>query len=535
MSLDGGPKAGCLDEEAALDFVQGRLAEAQVRQVDEHVDGCQRCRMVLAEAARGLRSRATGMPLTASTVPTAPIAVTRLAPGEKLSARYRILRFIARGGMGEVYEAHDLMLNTRLALKTLAATISDDPHAIRRLKQEVNLARLITHPNVCRIFDLGVHEESGAPSVPGVLFITMELISGVSLGERIRKDGRMDGATALPIARAIVAAIGAAHRANIIHRDLKSDNVMLAPDEHGAQRVVVMDFGLARAASPAPDMNSADAPTLAGTLAYMAPEQLEGKPISAVTDIYALGVVMYEMLAGHLPFKGEPAPAAAWKRVIHPAPPLDDAAGNVDQRWREIVAACLERDPARRPRSADQVARQLQALESLPDTLPAISVSARSRSSSSLVGRRTGLAVAALAALFAIVGVRTVTRWLRNQASEAIGPPVAVPAGMVIAGGTAAKPAATPSRPDPAPAPEAKAAVPLSPSPPAAAAVLATGPGPGGAAVPRRKNPRGRAHSEAAPPSPPYAGAVPIEPSATPPAPAGKRRSEDPDDGFVVP
>lgn len=534
MWTEGELQAGCLDEEAALDFVQGRLAEGAVHQIDEHVDGCARCRSVLAEAARSLRSLATGASPSATS-----IAFTRFAPGEKLSGRYRILRFIARGGMGEVYEAHDLMLNTRLALKTLAATISDNPQAIRRLKQEVNLARLITHPNVCRIFDLGIHEQSSPPAIPGVLFITMELVSGVSLGERLRKDGRLEGSAVLSIARAMVAAIGAAHRANIIHRDLKSDNVMLAPDENGAQRVVVMDFGLARAASPAPDMNSTDGPALAGTLAYMAPEQLEGKPVSPVTDIYALGVVMYEMLTGHLPFKGQPALAAAWRRVTLPAPALADAAAGIDQRWEPIVAACLERDPARRPQAAEQVGRMLQSLDSLPDTLPAISVSGPARSA--LVGRRAGLAVAALVALatpLAVVGVRTIFRRLQGAAGEANAAAAPLLGEKTALTGGLAKP---PAPPEPAPVPGPGPARPEAgmASSPAPVPVDPRAAPPGPTPLPRRRSarthppPTQNATVPAA--ATPSSGDKIADPAAPAPAaaPAAPRPSQDPVNGFA--
>ena len=349
--------SACIDEQTALDFVRGRLPVEQVTEVDEHADACARCQAVLAEASRAFRERLTGAP------PGAAIPLTRFAPGDKLASRYRILRFIARGGMGEVYEAHDLILNTRLALKTLAATISDDPNAIRRLKQEVNLARLITHPNVCRIFDIGVHEQSLPAGGPPLLFITMELVSGESLGHRLRTGGRVTPEVALPIAQAMTSALGAAHVANVVHRDFKSDNVMLSPDEAGATRTVVMDFGLARAALGSSNLVSVDNPTLAGTLAYMAPEQLEGKPVGPASDIYALGVVMFEMLTGELPFKGEPTLAAAWRRVAEPAPSLSGLVPNLDRGWQRIVAACLERNPHNRPASADDVARALQELD----------------------------------------------------------------------------------------------------------------------------------------------------------------------------
>jgi tRNA A-37 threonylcarbamoyl transferase component Bud32 len=356
VALKQGGQVVCLDEEAALDFVRGRLAEAEVERLDAHVDQCDQCRVVLAEATRAFRERTT----TATNPPRVPF--TRYSPGDVLAERYRILRFIARGGMGEVYEAEDSILNARLALKTLAATISDDPHAIRRLKQEVNLARRITHPNVCRIFDLGVHDQpSGGGSSQGQLFITMELVPGRSLGESLRNEGRVNPARAVPIVHSMVAAIGAAHRAKVVHRDFKSDNVMLALDEGGAERVVVMDFGLARAALAA-DTSSIDGHSLAGTLPYMSPEQLEGKAVGPATDIYALGVVIFEMLTGQLPFKAHAPLAAAWKRMVEPTPPLASFVAGLDPSWQKLVTACLERDAAHRPSSVDELGHLLAHL-----------------------------------------------------------------------------------------------------------------------------------------------------------------------------
>ena len=222
MALHDGGRSPCIDENAVLDFVQGRLGEVEVARIDEHADGCLSCRQAIDEAVRAFRERSTGFDL-----PPDPL-VTRFAAGDKLAGRYRIIRFIARGGMGEVYEAEDEMLGTHIAVKTVAAPISDNPLAARRLKQEVNLARRITHPNVCRIFDLGVHHGGPERPGPGVLFITMELIAGISLAQRLRDQGPFSPGAAVPIARAMAAAIGAAHRAGVIHRDFKCENVMLA-------------------------------------------------------------------------------------------------------------------------------------------------------------------------------------------------------------------------------------------------------------------------------------------------------------------
>jgi tRNA A-37 threonylcarbamoyl transferase component Bud32 len=511
----GEPQTACVDEEAALDFVRGRLTESDVKRIDQHADSCESCRLSLAEAARSFRERWTNAP----SVPSAPL--TRFVPGDKLSGRYRIVRFIARGGMGEVYEAYDLILNTRLALKTLAATISDDAHAIRRLKQEVNLARLITHPNVCRIFDLGVHEQSGERATPGVLFITMELVPGISLGERLRTSGRMSGASVLPIARAIVAAMGAAHRADIVHRDLKSDNVMLAPDEHGGERVVVMDFGLARAASLAPELHSTDGPVMAGTLAYMAPEQLEGRPVSAVTDIYALGVVMYEMLTGALPFKGEPALATAWKRVTQPAPSVRDLVPDVDPRLQRIVAACLEREPERRPPSVQDVDRQLRALDT---AYPALGTAPPARARAPFV-RRARVAIAGAALVLGAGAVSLVVRSIHS--SVAAGAEHA--AAPLPTGAVGAKPTA----------PSTAIAPPVSTTPPVS---IAPEHGPTAPVVgrPAARHKLG-IHAPVTAVGSPTPGAATSE---TPPAPeaalqpappAPPPRSADPDEGFIFP
>ncbi|MEP6655442.1 MAG: protein kinase, partial [Myxococcales bacterium] len=285
-------------------------------------------------------------------------AVTRFSTGDKLANRYRILRFIARGGMGEVYEAEDQILGTRVAVKTVAATISDDPTATRRLKQEVNLARRITHPNVCRIFDLGVHQPGPERPGPGVLFITMELVAGASLAQRVRDDGRLTTAEALPIIQAMVDAVGAAHRAGVVHRDLKTDNVLLAPGEGGGTRVVVMDFGLARRVSLSAD-SSIGGRSIEGTLAYMAPEQLVGKGVGPAADIYALGVVIFEVLTGQLPFQTEDVMAGALKRLTEPAPTMRSRVPDLDPRWDEVVARCLEREVDDRPTSIDWVGRAL--------------------------------------------------------------------------------------------------------------------------------------------------------------------------------
>ncbi|HZL18135.1 MAG TPA: protein kinase [Polyangia bacterium] len=362
---DDGPSA-CIDENAVLDFVQGRLDRVEVARIDEHADGCLACRKAIDGAVRVLRERSTS-------VDNDPIHFTRCSVGDKLADRYRIVRFIARGGMGEVYEAEDEMLGTRIAMKTIAATIADNPQAARRLKQEVSLARRITHPNVCRIFDLGVH--GGGTDRPGasVLFFTMELITGVSLAQRLSERGRFSTEAALPIVMGMAAALGAAHRAGVVHRDFKSDNIMLASEPDG-ERIVVTDFGLARHTATA-TQDSLEARGLEGTLAYMSPEQLEGQSARQPADIYALGLVMYEMLTGELPCAPKPGGhwlPAAWRRAVEPVPPVRSLVPEIDARWNDVIALCLQREIDRRPVSPDDVVRALVAEASDEPPAPAI-------------------------------------------------------------------------------------------------------------------------------------------------------------------
>jgi len=235
------------------------------------------------------------------------------SPNELIAGRYRIVRFIGQGGMGELYEAEDLELRERVALKTVRPEIAQDEKAIERFKREIHLARKVTHPNVCRIFDLTYH-----PTAEGLtLLLTMELLGGETLADRLRRAGRMTTTEAFPIITQIAAGLAAAHEAGIVHRDFKSANVVLVPSKRGAEdvRAVVTDFGLARGTSAGDSsaVSLCGTGDFAGTPAYMAPEQVRGGEITPAVDIYALGVVMYEMLTGHRPFAGDTPP---WRQPL---------------------------------------------------------------------------------------------------------------------------------------------------------------------------------------------------------------------------
>ncbi len=267
------------------------------------------------------------------------------SPGQLVAGRYRIVRYLSRGGMGEVYEAEHPLLPDHVALKTLLPAIAGDAAMIARFKQEIQLARKIAHPNVCKVYDLEWHEEEGSRG--RILFLTMELLAGETLYARIRKQGRMGAAEALPLLEQMGEALDAAHRCGIIHRDFKSSNVMLVPAGDGV-RAVVTDFGLARSVSTGDDSTATLTKNVPGTLDYMAPELLTGSVATFRSDIYALGVVAYEMVTGALPYAGETPLAAALLRTQKAAPSPRKLAADLGESWDRAILRALDPHPARR-------------------------------------------------------------------------------------------------------------------------------------------------------------------------------------------
>ncbi|HUO85357.1 MAG TPA: serine/threonine-protein kinase, partial [Thermoanaerobaculia bacterium] len=236
------------------------------------------------------------------------IAPPLFADGEIVGERYRIIRFIGRGGMGEVYQTEDLDLDVEVALKTVRPEIAEHEKALERFRREIQLARKVTHPNVCRIFDVGRHLVTTDKEEPfEILFLTMELLRGETLAEHLRSEGPIPSGSALPILTQLASGLAAAHAAGIVHRDFKSSNVVLVRPEGGEVRAVITDFGLARGIHPEDTLTSSLSVSSqpVGTPTYMAPEQVAGREVTTATDIYAFGVVMYEMLTGVPPFVGD--------------------------------------------------------------------------------------------------------------------------------------------------------------------------------------------------------------------------------------
>jgi serine/threonine protein kinase len=279
-----------------------------------------------------------------------------------VASRYRIVRLIGSGGTGEVYEALDTALGVSVALKALKPNVARSAIQLERFRREIQSARKVTSPNVCRIFDIGI--ESGAGRERS--FLTMELLAGTSLADRLERGDRYTPEEALPIAAQIAGGLDAAHAAGVIHRDLKPGNIMLLPPPTGAfaQRAVITDFGIALSEEQS-EMRLTESDELVGTPEYMAPEQAEPGPATPATDVYAFGLILYEMLSKRRPFEtaGNPL-ATVLVRRRSPPRPLRDVAPDVPAAWAAVVHRCLEREPGRRFGTAGAVLAAL--LESPP-------------------------------------------------------------------------------------------------------------------------------------------------------------------------
>ena len=280
-------------------------------------------------------------------------ARSAFAEGDEVAARYKVVRLIGSGGTGEVFEAMDTALGVSVALKALKPSVAGSAIQLERFRRETQTARKVTHPNVCRIFDMGIHRGAGRDR----FFLTMELLAGPSLADRIEQGRPYSPEEALPIAAQIADGLDAAHAAGVIHRDLKPGNIMLLPPPTGrfAQRAVITDFGLALSEDQF-DMRLTESDELVGTPEYMAPEQAEPGPATPATDIYALGLILYEMLSKRRPFEtAGTALATVLVRRREPPRPLHEVAPEAPAAWAAAIHRCLERAPARRFASAGEV------------------------------------------------------------------------------------------------------------------------------------------------------------------------------------
>ena len=278
----------------------------------------------------------------------------RFLPGALVAERYRILGLLGRGGMGEVYRATDLRLSQQVALKFLPESTAADPDTLARFNNEVRIARQVSHPNVCRVYDIG--EVDGQP------YISMEYVDGENLSTLLRRIGRLPNDTAIEMARKLCAGLAAAHDKGVLHRDLKPANIMI----DGRGQVLVTDFGLAGIAS-----QIQGAEIRHGTPAYMAPEQLAGTEVTVRSDIYALGLVLYEMFTGKRAFEANSLAEMTRLREETAPPSLVTHVRDLDPAVERIVRRCLDKDPLNRPASALAVSAALPGGDPLAAALAA--------------------------------------------------------------------------------------------------------------------------------------------------------------------
>jgi serine/threonine protein kinase len=272
------------------------------------------------------------------------------ATARPLAGRYRLCRPLALGGMGQVWQAVDQVLDRPVAVKLLRDEYAQDGRFLGRLRCEAHHAAAVAHPGIAAVFDYG--EVATADGAQPAAFLVMELVDGQPLSVLLAREGRLELGRSLDVVGQAAVALGAAHRAGLVHRDVKPANLVVRPD--GV--VKVTDFGIAQ------PLGSQERGLL-GTAGYLAPEQATGQPVTPATDVYALGVVAYECLAGRRPFSGEHPLAVALAHLLRPPPPLP---WDVPPAVARLVGQAMAKDPSHRPADATRFGHQLLALRKAP-------------------------------------------------------------------------------------------------------------------------------------------------------------------------
>jgi serine/threonine-protein kinase len=323
--------------------------EARVKKLEERLQNLETliCRLDSEMNYQLERSLSAGKLVTSAELPgVSQMPTTFMNVATALEGRYQILKELGRGGMGIVFHAYDKQLKEQVAIKILSPLLSNDPDALERLKREVSAARRITHSNVIRIHDIS--------EVNGLHFISMEYFHGTNLKDHIKRNGPLSPMQALNLASQVAEGLEAAHREGVIHRDLKSQNIIL----DNTNRIKIIDFGLARTAH----MEGMTATGLImGTPEYMAPEQVSGKKIDERADIYSLGIILYEMFTGRVPFTGDSAIAVGFMQLKEEPVPPTKVNSAISPQIEKVICKALEKDPIHRYRTITELKNELEA------------------------------------------------------------------------------------------------------------------------------------------------------------------------------
>ena len=317
---------------------------------------CPKCQFENPSATRFCGNCASPLPPDKGFVltETLQVPIKELTAGTTFARRYQIIEDLGKGGMGRVYKVFDTEVQEKMALKLLHPDIAGDERTIERFRNELKLARAISHRNVCRMFDLGREE--------GTYYITMEYVSGEDLKSLIHRIGALPVGKAVSIGKQVCEGLSEAHRLGVVHRDLKPQNVMI--DREGNARI--MDFGIARSLAA---RGITGAGVMIGTPEYMSPEQVDGKEADQRADIYALGIILFEMLTGHLPFEGDTPLSVAVKQKSERPPDPRSINAQIPDELGRIILKCLEKPKEKRYQSADEVLTELARIEKdLPTT-----------------------------------------------------------------------------------------------------------------------------------------------------------------------
>jgi serine/threonine-protein kinase len=297
-------------------------------------------------------------PTIATPFAGAPAAGAVLGRGQVFAGRYEVLGTLGKGGMGVVYRARDRQLDEVVALKLLRPeALAADPTLLERFKQELKLARRITHRNVLRTHDFG--ETSGVP------YISMEYVDGVTLKEVVHSRGALPLGVGLSIAKQMCHGLGAAHAGGVVHRDIKPQNMLILPE---TAELKIMDFGISRVSSVEPGSSGlTTAGTVMGTPDYMPPEQAQGRPADFRSDLYSLGVVLFEIFTGRLPFKGETPMAVVVAHIQKEVPRPRSLNPKLPLELEAAILRGLQKDPAKRWQNADEILGALSAISTRSD------------------------------------------------------------------------------------------------------------------------------------------------------------------------